>query len=196
MRTEKRKEPVSVGVEEVPEMTVACVRHVGPYAGDTKLFEGLFGRLGQWARPRGLLSPDSQWLTVFHDDPNITPQEKLRISACVTVPKGTPGEGDVSIMVLPAGRCVLAHYSLLPSEYEEAWNWLMGEWLEKSGYQPDDRPCYEVYRSAPGAKVHLVDSRPARPAALTRQDEERTRAPPISPAAPLPAYRADRGALA
>ena len=40
-----------VDVRETPEMTVAYVRHVGPYQGDAALFEGLWGRLMQWVQP-------------------------------------------------------------------------------------------------------------------------------------------------
>jgi AraC family transcriptional regulator len=164
MRTRKVKAPEAVRVEDLPATTVAYVRHVGPYAGDVELFGRLFGRLGQWAGPRGLLGPQSRWLTIYHDDPNVTAPERLRISACVTVPPGTAGERDVSVMELPAGRCVVAHFTLHPREYEQAWNWLMGEWLTESGYQPDDRPCYEVYRHELDAPVHLVDLvQPVRP---------------------------------
>jgi AraC family transcriptional regulator len=26
------------------------------------------------------------------------------------------------------------------------WQRLMSEWFPDSGYQPDDRPCFEIYR--------------------------------------------------
>lgn len=152
-----KKQADAVEVEELPAFTVAYVRHVGPYAGDGALFARLFGRLGQWAGPRGLLGKDTRWLAIFHDDPEITPAEKLRVSACVSVPAGTQGERDVSLMEIPAGRSAVARFSLQKSEYAAAWNWLMGEWLPASGYQPDDRPCYEVYFSQPEDPVQRVD---------------------------------------
>jgi AraC family transcriptional regulator len=43
-----------VEVREAPELTVAYVRHTGPYQGDGELFGRLFGKLMQWAGPRGL----------------------------------------------------------------------------------------------------------------------------------------------
>ena len=46
---------MDVRVEELPQQTVAYIRHVGPYQGDSELFEGLFGRLFQWAGPRNLM---------------------------------------------------------------------------------------------------------------------------------------------
>lgn len=44
-----------VQVQPLPERTVAYIRHIGPYAGDSDLFSGLFGRLFGWAGPRGLV---------------------------------------------------------------------------------------------------------------------------------------------
>lgn len=157
MGAKAKKQADTIAVEELPAFTVAYVRHVGPYAGDEALFARLFGRLGQWAGPRGLIGEGTRWLAIFHDDPEITPAEKLRVSACVTVPAGTTGERDVSVMEIPAGRCAVARFSLKKDEYAAAWNWLMGEWMPASGYQPDDRPCYEIYRSRPEDPVLLVD---------------------------------------
>jgi AraC family transcriptional regulator len=44
-----------ITVEEMDDIHVAYIRHIGPYKGDTKLFEGLFGRLFTWSGARGLL---------------------------------------------------------------------------------------------------------------------------------------------
>lgn len=35
-------------------------------------------------------------LAVYHDDPDLTPADKLRSSACVTVPDGTEVGGDIT----------------------------------------------------------------------------------------------------
>jgi AraC family transcriptional regulator len=145
-------------VEDLPAFTVAYVRHVGPYAGQDQVFQGLFARLAQWAGPRGLATPQARWLAMYHDDPDITPPEKLRLSACITVPPGTTGERDVSVLEVPAGRNVVGRFTVRePSDYGAIWNWLMGEWLPQSGYQPDDRPCYEVYLSPPGAPESVLE---------------------------------------
>lgn len=140
----------SVRVEETTPLNVAYVRHIGPYAGDAELFKGLFGKLMSWAGPRGLLRfPETRMLCVYHDNPDVTEPEKLRVSACITVPKGTPVEGEVGTMEVPGGRYAFAHFELDPSEYGAAWTWVYGTWLPSSGYQPDDRPCFELYLNDP-----------------------------------------------
>ena len=52
---------------------MAYIRHVGPYKGDSGLFERLFGRLFRWAGPRNLIHPaDTQTLIIYHDNPEVT----------------------------------------------------------------------------------------------------------------------------
>jgi AraC family transcriptional regulator len=83
----KAKPEMHVQVKEMPELNVAYVRHIGPYKGDGALFGELFGKLMTWAGPRGLIKPpETQVLSVYHDDPKITEADKLRVSACITVP--------------------------------------------------------------------------------------------------------------
>ena len=157
----QRLEAVNVEVMDQPDLHVAYVRHVGPYKGDAAMFEDLFTRPMRWAGPRGLCGPQMQVLSVYHDDPEITEEEKLRVSACITVPEGTRVDGEVGSMTVKGGTCAVARYEITGSEqYEAAWTWLMGVWLPESGYQPDDRLCYELYhnnpKEDPGGK-HVVD---------------------------------------
>jgi len=158
----KEKNQIKVEVKEMPELHVAYVRHIGPYKGDSKLFEKLFEKLMKWAGPRGLLRfPETKVLAVYHDDPKITDEDKLRTSACITIPKDTPVEGEIGKMAIPGGKFAVARFELAGSEeYEEAWNIVFGGWLPESGYQPGDRLCYELYQNDPKEHpegIHIVD---------------------------------------
>jgi len=142
-----------VTVRELAEMDVAYVRHVGPYAGNAELFEDLWGRLMRWAGPRKLLGrPDTQSLIVYHDNPEITDEDKLRVSVCVTVPADTEVDGEIGKMVVPGGEYAFARFELTTEQYGAAWQWVYGTWLPSSGYQPDDRPCFEMYPDGDEAK--------------------------------------------
>lgn len=148
-------------VEDLPETTVAYIRHVGPYAGDSELFQGLFGRLFQWAGPRNLLRfPETQILSIYHDDPHVTDEEKLRVSVGITVPSATQVSGEVGKLTLPGGRYAQARFELGPQEYEAAWNKVYGEWLPDSGYLPGDGLAFERYLNDPGEHPegkHIVE---------------------------------------
>jgi AraC family transcriptional regulator len=158
---DKAQIQANVEVKNMPELQVAYVRHVGPYKGDSKLFEKLFQKLMTWASPRGLMRPpETQILAVYYDDPNITEDAKLRVDACITVPVDTPAEGEVGRTAIPGGKYAIAHFELSPDEYEDAWNAVFGGWFPESGYQPADGPSYELYLNDPKEHPegkHIVD---------------------------------------
>lgn len=132
----------SIEVKELPELHVAYVRHIGPY---NKVGEA-FGRLMRWAGPRGLLRfPETKSLAVYRDSPEVTEESRLRSDACITVPEGTKVDGEVTLMKIPGGKFAVGRFEIAGDQFGEAWNVLMGGWLPGSGYQPDDRMCYEVY---------------------------------------------------
>ena len=141
----KNSEQIKVEVKEMSELNVAYVRHIGPYKGDSELFEGLFDKLMKWAGPRGLLRfPETQVLSVYHDDPKITDEDKLRTSACITVHRDTPVEGEVGKMAIPGGKFAVASFEIASDEFEDAWNMLMGGWMQAQR------------RLSPGCKLRRV----------------------------------------
>ena len=145
-RKEMSKLKLSVEVKDLPEMTVAYARHIGPYNQIPEAFE----RLGRWARPRGFYAvPGCKSLAVYHDNPDNTDESKLRSSACVTVVPGTEVSGDINLMTIPGGKYAVARFEIRPDQFGEAWDALMGEWFPSSGWQPDDRMCFEVYLEDP-----------------------------------------------
>jgi len=143
------KENVVV-VKDCPEKTVAYVRYIGPYQGNADLFDSLSQKICAWAGPRNLLHfPDTEFLIIYHDNPEITEESKLRISVCITVPADTKVDGEIGKMSIPGGQYAYARFRLGKTGYQEAWTWVYGQWLPNSGYAPDDRPCYEQYYGGP-----------------------------------------------
>lgn len=129
--------------KKLPERNVACVRHVGPYNQIGKAIERIFA----WAGPKGLIRfPTTQALAVYHDDPCTVDASELRSDACLTVPEGTKADGEVKTMKIPGGLFAVAHVEIAGSEFGDAWDKLVGEWMPENGYAEDDgRLCYELY---------------------------------------------------
>ena len=84
-------------------------------------------------------------LCLYHDAPEITTPEKLRVSVAISVAPGTEVEGEVGIMTLEGGTYAIARFSLNETEYGAAWQWVYGGWLPGSGYQPADGAPFERY---------------------------------------------------
>lgn len=146
----RQKMKLNVSVKEFDDMPVVYIRHIGPYQGDSELFGSLFGKLFKWAGPRGLLSnPEMKVLCVYHDNPEITESVKLRTSVCLTAPEDIAVTGEVGKMTVPGGKYAVAYFRINSNEYGDAWSSVYGEWLPESGYQPDERPSFEMCLNDP-----------------------------------------------
>ncbi len=128
-----------------PKTRVAYVRHVGPYA----QCEAAWTTLCAFAGPKGLLGPQTRFIGVCHDDPEVTPPEKIRYDACITVSDDVAAEGEVGLMDIGGGEYVTAlhegPYSGLHASYAE----LCGVALPKLGREPGYAPSLEIYLDDP-----------------------------------------------
>jgi AraC family transcriptional regulator len=152
---------VKIEVKDLPEMTVAYVRNIGTYKGDVKLFQSMYAKLFAWAGARGLLNfPETKALCVYHDDPEITAAAKQRVDVCVSVPVETKVDGEIGKEIIPGGKFAVGHFEIDVDQYQDAWNLMCGSWLPQSGYQCDDRLCYELSLNSPKEHPqgkHIVD---------------------------------------
>ena len=155
------QDQINAKVKLMPAMTVAYVRHVGNYKGNQELFSKLMGKLMKWAGPRGVLQEKNmQILSVYYDEPEITDDDKLKLDVCVTIPENFEVDGEIGKMTILEGKYVVARFELNPEEYGDAWDMLYKDWLPESGFQPDDKPCYELYLNDPKQHPegkHIVD---------------------------------------
>ena len=135
---------MNVRVQELPSQRVAYMRYVGPYG--ARGIPELWNRFVTWAQARGLDLEKSPRLGVAHDDPAITQAEKCRYDACIVVPADFQPDRWVNVTDIPGGRFAIAEFTGTAHDIEGAWDRVFKTWLPNSGFQPDDRPCLEVYR--------------------------------------------------
>lgn len=140
------KKDLIVSVRTLEAQPIAYVRHLGKFVGETKTWSQLFNKLTKWgAAQQVLICPDTRFYTVFHDDLRISDLSKFRADVAMSVPENKSGSGDVEVGELPSGRYAIAQLEIDGDEFEQAWDLLFEHWLPSSGFQPDDRPCFERY---------------------------------------------------
>jgi AraC family transcriptional regulator len=74
------------------------------------------------------------------------------LSVCINVDSDVDVDGEIGKMIIPAGKYAFARFELLHDEYQQAWDIVYRDWLPGSGFQPDDRSCFEIYYNDP--KTH------------------------------------------
>ena len=94
---------------------------------------------------------------VYHVVPNMTDEQKLKMSVCVTVPENTKTDGEIGQMKIEGGKYAVGRFEVDTTQFGEAWGWMFGQWLPESGYQPDDKPAFEMYPEEPKGGKFVVD---------------------------------------
>ncbi len=150
---------LNIKTEKLPERKLAYIANTGPYKGNTELFGKLFTKVAEWGKPKGLFNnPNTEAITVYHDDPEFVPEDQLTISVGFTVQEETDPDKEIQIMELPEGLYVVGSFEIFPTEYETAWNqtfeYIKSEKLKPSGMM------YESYKNEPNTHPegkHIVD---------------------------------------
>ncbi len=137
---------MDVTIKTKASVRVAFARATGPYLTSTK---EAWDKLAAWAAPRGLFVEDAQYLGLSHDDPSLTPPDKLRYDACVSVGPEVAAEGDIGVTEIPGGEFAVYLHKGPYEGLEMSYSQLYGQWLPASGRAAALRPPHEVYLNHP-----------------------------------------------
>jgi AraC family transcriptional regulator len=136
---------MKVHIQQMKPTRVAFMRHVGPYSE----VGGTWDKLLTFAGKEGLVGGDSLFIGICHDDPEVTPPDKIRYDACVTVDDRFAPVGDIGVQVIPGGdHAVTTHFGPY-NQLGETYAKLLGQWLPRSGRELRATPCFEVYLNDP-----------------------------------------------
>ncbi|KAB1440388.1 AraC family transcriptional regulator [Pseudodesulfovibrio senegalensis] len=137
---------MNVDIKMTGTHSIAYVRHTGPYM-DCKT---AWDELCAWAMPKGLLTPETLFFGIGHDDPEQTPEQDLRYDACITLRETPETEGNVQLGTIPAGQCAVALHVGPYETLGDSWREILKTWLPHSGHQYDcARASFEQYMNDP-----------------------------------------------
>ena len=136
---------MKVKIEHREPIRVAFMRHVGPYVEVGATWDKFLPVMGK----EGLLGGDSLFIGICHDDPEVTPPDKVRYDACVTVDEGFQPSGDIGVQVIPGGEYTVTTHLGPYKKLGETYTELLGMWLPRSGRELRATPCFEVYLNDP-----------------------------------------------
>lgn len=127
-------------IKQLDVTHVVYCRHYGAYTTMQQSFEKLI----RWAYPRGLVTtPDFRLAAIYHDNPNVTEEEKRISDACLIVKEPMKTDGEISAYTLPAGQYAIGRFEISWDEFQPAWE-CMYRLIDEHGCQCCGLP-FEVY---------------------------------------------------
>ena len=138
---------MEVQINKLEPKRVAFLRHVGPYNDVGRTWDRLLMLLGK----DGWIGGNCEFIGICYDDPEVTPQRKIRYDACVTVDNSFEPFDDIAVLVIAGGEYArMTHvgpYDRLNATYAR----LLGQWIPRSGRELRSIPCFEVYLTDPNS---------------------------------------------
>lgn len=132
-------------VQKIRPLPVIFIRNLGPYV-DVDL--SIFDRLVAWAQQEDLYTGDNLIFGIGHDGPNITPPDKLRFDACLSVDGPVKPSGDIGFQQSPGGTFAVTSYTgPFGPTLEQAYEEIFGQIMQLKGVNLIGLPIIEVYRS-------------------------------------------------
>lgn len=134
-------------IKTLPKEHIAYLVNFNGY--EEKSIGITYEKLCRWAGSRGLINDKTKFIGVSFDDPDITPIEKCRYYAGLTIPEDIKPEGEIQLMDLPAGKYLVARYEGSGNGIAAAYKNVYQELLPENGFLPDESVCYEIYYNDP-----------------------------------------------
>jgi AraC family transcriptional regulator len=141
----KGDKTMEVKIVKKDEMRVAFVRHTGPYDQCGRAWGKLCSHLGA----QGRLGGQTSFIGLSYDDPEITPEDKIRYDACVEVDEGFQPEAEIGVQILPAGTFATTTHFGPYENLKHTYAALLGQWLPGSGRRFKLEPTREIYLNDP-----------------------------------------------
>jgi AraC family transcriptional regulator len=136
-----------IEIKNMPAMRIAGILFFGGYG---EQIGTAFSKLSVWAGKHHYFSPSTRFLGIAYDNPDVTPADKCRYKACMTVPEGAIGDNHIEIETIPQLTCAVLHYSGSQEGISAAYQKIYKDYLPENGLVPADYPCYEIHLNDPG----------------------------------------------
>lgn len=128
-----------IEIKEMPKMNLAYVSSIGP-----QNLESAYGKLIQWATPKGLMNEKTKMVTIYHDSFKVTRADKVRMSASILLDKPIETEGEIGMKTIENGKFIIGSFEIGLNEFEKSWTGLF-VWMNENGYKKSDREPFEIY---------------------------------------------------
>lgn len=130
-------------VTELEAIKLAGIMHIGEFdkMGD------LYQRLMKWGYKKEVLASSGfKAMTIYHDNPNVTQQSKVRYSACITINRNIEAEGGIRPVTIQKGIYVVGKFEIKGEDIARAWKNIC-IWVLENGYEFRDGDYFEVYHN-------------------------------------------------
>lgn len=142
---------VECEIKKIDRLKVLYQRKIGAYH-ELDGYEKILGDIFNYAMTHQMLdTKQSKPLAIYHSNPEIGLEENQRTSIGMIVKEDITENGvsDFGILTIDSGLFAIFTFKIKQNQYREAWDYVYGYWLPKSGFVPRNNFPFEVYLNNP-----------------------------------------------
>jgi AraC family transcriptional regulator len=113
-------------------------------------FSGAWNRLWQFVKENKLFSAGIEHIAIYHDDPKVTEESKLRTDVCLVLPRKAEPKGEIGVKTIEGGKYAMFLYTGSYEHLGAVYDTIYAKWLPESGQKLRDCHCFEKYINNPG----------------------------------------------
>lgn len=122
-------------IDKIGDLNIYFIRRFGNYEESSK---------SAWEAMLDLIKKDHldksklRYISISHDDPQITNEDKLRFDACIQTPQRVPEKGEVSRQVIKGGKYAIFSHHGPHKNIQDTFDKIFLKWLPYCKEQFDD----------------------------------------------------------
>jgi AraC family transcriptional regulator len=134
---------IQIEITQLPSFHVAYAQSlIGYVQGIPQAWRKIFN----FAKMNNMLTDSVMCIGMPFDNPGVTPREKCRYRACITVPESIERKrGEIKTLNIEPASYAIYAFKGRRENITDAYALLYGVWLPQSGYIPDGKPLIEIY---------------------------------------------------
>lgn len=132
-----------IAIKDLPDLSVVYNSVIDGY--NKGKIQNAWNQTINWAISKKLYSQDALHIGLTFDNPEITPKNKCRYYACLSLPETADIGTDISSMKIHGGKYAVLTLNGSMEAISDGYKYLYGCWLPSSGYEPADLPPYDMY---------------------------------------------------
>lgn len=136
---------MEVTIQKMPDTFVAYVRHLGPYSECHQAW----AKICSTPEVAATFGPNTLAIGIGYDDPDITESDKIRLDACISVPRDFKAPEGIATQTIEGGEFAVVRHVGSYQGLHDCYRYLFGVWLPHSGRKPKSFPSLEIYRNNP-----------------------------------------------
>lgn len=145
IRHELNNPEIKIGnpeIKTIADKIVIYIKITGTYGNDT--YQSIWKDLWKFAQKEQLITDKTERIGISYDDPKITPDDKCKYDACLTVDTKIKPQGKIGTKTIKGGKFAMFTYKGDYKNLGVVYDNIFGKWLMNSQYKLRNVPVFEI----------------------------------------------------